>query len=86
LARVTVLRDLIKQRGDAPIVEGNGWAVNVDFLLAVRPFARRIEAVSLGARYDLRPRETRVRPVAGAMDLYRFGRAQRGRPAVSSTT
>ncbi len=79
LARVAVLRDAIKERGDAPIVSGSGWAVNVDFLLAVRPFARRIEAVALVPRYDLRPRATRVRPMADAMDLYRFGRAQRAR-------
>ncbi|MEP6692782.1 MAG: glycosyltransferase family 2 protein, partial [Gemmatimonadaceae bacterium] len=86
LVRIAVLRDLIKARGDTPLVNGAGWTANLDFLLALRPFARRVEAVALGARYDLRPRNTRVRPFAGALDLYKFGRAHRaGRVDTSPT-
>ncbi|MDF1505982.1 glycosyltransferase family 2 protein, partial [Roseisolibacter sp. H3M3-2] len=60
LVRVSVLRDLARARGDAPVAEGAGWAALVDFALAVLPFARRVEVVDLPGRYDLRPRESRL--------------------------
>ena len=82
LIRVSVLRDLIKASGDELIVAGEGWAANVDLLLRTTPLARRVETVELEPRYDVRPRETRVRPFADAMALYRFGvAARRRRPA-----
>lgn len=79
LFRVTVLRDAIRAAGDAPLVVGDGWGANVDLLLATAPHARRVEAVSLAPRYDLRPRGTRIRPWHDALRLYRFGRAARVR-------
>jgi len=83
LYRISVLRDLVKAAGDAPIVTGDGWAANVDLLLRTLPVVRRVEAVSLAPRYDVRPRESRVRPFADAMSLYRFGRAARARRLAS---
>lgn len=77
LYRIAVMRDVIREAGEAPILQGEGWAANVELLVKAARFARRIETVPLDARYDLRPRQTRVRPVAGALDLYRFGRASR---------
>jgi len=77
LYRVSVVRDLLKDRGDAPLVEREGWAANVELLMRTSRHARRIETVALEARYDLRPRESRVRPWADAMNLYRFGWAAR---------
>jgi hypothetical protein len=79
LYRVSVVRDLIKERGDAPIVDGAGWAANVDLLIGAARHARRVETVEVAPRYDLRPRESRVRPLADAMNLFRFGRAARAR-------
>jgi glycosyltransferase involved in cell wall biosynthesis len=79
LYRVSVIRDLIKERGDAPLVEGDGWSANVDLLLRAAAHARRLETVELSPRYDVRPRETRVRPWKDAMALLRFARAARGR-------
>lgn len=86
LYRIAVIRDLIKESREAPIVQGTGWVANVDLLVRAARVARRIEAVPLEPRYDLRSRESRVRAFAGAMDLYRFGResrAQRLRTAAS---
>jgi hypothetical protein len=77
LYRIAVMRDVIREAGEAPILHGEGWAANVELLVKAARFSRRIETVPLDARYDLRPRQTRVRPVAGALDLYRFGRAIR---------
>jgi glycosyltransferase involved in cell wall biosynthesis len=77
LFRVSVLRDAIKAADTKPLIRSDGWGANVDLLLATAPHARRTETVSLASRYDVRPRESRVRPVADAMRLYRFGRTAR---------
>lgn len=86
LYRVAVMRDVIKDAGEAPIVHWPGWAANVELLASAARFCRRIEAVTLDPRYDLRQRETRVRPLAGAMDLYRCGRATRARRITPTTS
>lgn len=80
LYRVSVLRDALKAAGDKPLIAGEGWGANVDLLLATTPHARRLETVESSPRYDLRPRETRVKPMADVMALYRFGREARRRP------
>ncbi|MEP7381903.1 MAG: glycosyltransferase family 2 protein [Gemmatimonadota bacterium] len=80
LYRVSVLRDAFKLAGDKPLIAGEGWAANVDLLLATTPHARRVETVAMAPQYDLRPRETRVKPMADVMALYRFGREARRRP------
>jgi glycosyltransferase involved in cell wall biosynthesis len=81
LFRVSVIRDLLKERGDSPIVEGDGWSANVDLLLRAAPHARRVETVELAPRYDVRERPSRIRPWSDAMALLRFARAARGRRA-----
>ena len=84
LYRVSVIRDLIKERGDAPLVEGDGWSANVDLLLRAAAHARRVETVELAPRYDVRSRETRVRAWNDAMALFRFARGARGRSVRSA--
>ena len=79
LFRVSVIRDLIKERGDAPLLSGDGWSANVDMLLRAAPHARRIETVELAPRYDVRARETRVRAWSDAMSLFRFACGARAR-------
>jgi glycosyltransferase involved in cell wall biosynthesis len=74
LYRISVLRDLVKGRGKASIVENDGWAANAELLLRASAYARRVEAVTLAQRYDLRPRESRVRPWADARALFHFSR------------
>jgi glycosyltransferase involved in cell wall biosynthesis len=86
LIRISVVRDLLKETGDARVLKADGWAANVELLAKASRFARRIEVVTLEPRYDLRPRATRVRPIAGAMNLYRFGRAARTRRAAPTST
>jgi glycosyltransferase involved in cell wall biosynthesis len=77
LMRIVVVRDLLKEVGDGRLLTGEGWAANAELLARTAKYARRIEVVQLEPRYDLRPRATRVRPLADAMDLYRFGRDSR---------
>ena len=79
MVRISVVRDLLRERGDRPVVESDGWAANVEFLVALQPHARRIETVSLAPRYDVRPRESRIRPLKDAMMLLRFGQSMRAR-------
>jgi glycosyltransferase involved in cell wall biosynthesis len=86
LVRISVIRDLVKQIGDSPVVTGEGWAANVDLLSRAIPIARRIETVSLEQRFDIRPRESRIRPFADAMNLYRFAWATRGRRIAPPST
>lgn len=75
LARISVLRDALRECGSAPLVRGSGWAANVELTVRLARFSRRIETVPVSPRFELRPRATRVRPIAGALDLYRSGRA-----------
>jgi glycosyltransferase involved in cell wall biosynthesis len=77
LYRISVLRDLLKALGDKPLVTSDGWAANMELLLKARKFARRTETVDLAPRYDVRVRETRIRPFADALNLYRFSRKAR---------
>jgi hypothetical protein len=79
LFRVSVIRDLIKERGELPLLEGEGWSANVDLLLRAAPHARRIETLELAPRYDVRERPSRVRAWNDTMALLRFARAARGR-------
>ena len=73
--RISVIRDLIKVAGDSAIVTSDGWSANVELLVRAGRFARRVESTSFSPRYELRPRETRVRPWRGALDLLRSARA-----------
>lgn len=79
LIRISILRDLLKASPETPIVTADGWAANLQLLLATMPLARRVERVELKPRYDLRVRESRIHPFADWMSLYRFGRTMRGR-------
>ena len=76
--RISLLRDYAKSSGETPLVTSDGWAANLELFLKLAPLARKIEKVAVEPRYDLRPRDTRVRPFADAMALYRAGRASGG--------
>jgi glycosyltransferase involved in cell wall biosynthesis len=78
LYRISLIRDLLKTYGDKPIVTTDGWAANVQMLIATLPLARRVEKVSVDSRYDVRVRPTRIKPFADSMALFKFGRGARG--------
>lgn len=77
LYRISLLRDYAKAAPDTPLVTSDGWAANLELLVKLRPFARRVERIAVTPCYDLRPRQTRIRAVAEAVSLYRAGRASR---------
>jgi len=82
--RISVLREMIKSLGDAPLITTDGWAANAELLFRARPFARKIETQRQDQRYDLRLRASRLHPLASALNIYRVGRAARRLAAVSS--
>lgn len=79
LFRISLIRDFLKENAGKPVVSTDGWAANLELLLAAVPLARRVEKIDLAPRYDLRTRESRIRPFSDSMALYRFGRAMQGR-------
>lgn len=82
--RISVLRDALKEVGDRPLLESDGWTANVEMLMRVTKHARRIESVELNPRYELRPRASRVRPWRNALDMFRSARALRAGQPVRS--
>lgn len=85
LYRISLIRELIKTYGEKPLVSNEGWAANVQMLIAALPLARRVEKVSVDSRYDLRVRPTRIKPFADSMALFRFGRSARGSKMILPT-
>lgn len=77
LYRITVIRDLLKDVADGAVAHGDGWAANVELLVRANRHARRVEAVPINPRYELRQRATRLRPWRSALALYRSARALR---------
>jgi len=75
LYRISLIRDLIKESGDAPLVRGDGWAVNLALLRRAMPLARRMETVAFDPRYDVRQRDTRIRPWSDGLALFRASRS-----------
>jgi hypothetical protein len=87
LYRISLIRDLIKESGDQPVVEGEGWAANLSLLRRAAAQARRLETVPLDPRYDVRARETRIRPWSDGITLLRSPRPpQRPSPSASPST
>jgi len=82
--RISVLRDLLKEVGESPVVRSDGWSANVELLVGASRHARRIESATFSPRYELRPRATRVRPWKSALALYRSARALRAARTATS--
>jgi glycosyltransferase involved in cell wall biosynthesis len=82
LYRISLIRDLLKESGDAPIARGQGWAANLDLLRRAAPLARRMETVPAEPRYDVRARDTRINPWSDGLALFRAPRSPKvSRPA-----
>jgi glycosyltransferase involved in cell wall biosynthesis len=84
LFRISVIRELIKSASTQPLVSGDGWAANLDLIIKASAIARRVEGISLTPRYDIRPRDSRIRPFAAAMGLLRYARGARASRAVAA--
>jgi glycosyltransferase involved in cell wall biosynthesis len=79
LYRISLIRDLLKESGDAPIARGEGWAANLDLLRRAAPLARRMETVEAEPRYDVRNRATRIKPFSDGLAIFRAPRSPKSR-------
>ncbi len=84
LFRITVVRDIVRAAGAARITEGPVHVANLELLRRAVTFARRVEAVQVEPRYDVRPRPTRVRLWPDLKAILRAGWAARKRRAITT--
>jgi len=68
--RLVTLRNAFRD-GKPSLLSAEGWAANAELLGRAARHARRIEAVPVVERHDLRPRPSRVDAWAGARELWR---------------
>lgn len=85
--RVAVLKKAVTERNGTPLLGAEGWAANVELLLAIAPYSRRAEATEVTRRYDRRTRATRFRPWETLVQLWEVARRVRRapRPVAEST-
>jgi glycosyltransferase involved in cell wall biosynthesis len=67
--RVIVLKKMIRDAGERPLLNAQGWAANVELLALATPHARRIDEAPLELRYHLLARESRMRPTKVLKEL-----------------
>ncbi|HVT38584.1 MAG TPA: glycosyltransferase family 2 protein [Gemmatimonadaceae bacterium] len=81
LLRITVVRELLAGAGpgagDRAVSDAPVCATSVGLLHHASRLARRVEIVPLESRWDIRTRESRVRPWPDALALVRHGWATR---------
>lgn len=68
--RLITLRHAFRAAGPA-VLETEGWAANAELIGRTARHARRIEAMSVIERHDLRPRSSRVQPWDAARELWK---------------
>ena len=77
LMRITVVRELLAESSDGVVSDTPVCATSVGLLHQAARLARRVETVALECRWDIRTRESRVRPWPDALALVRHGWAAR---------
>ena len=73
--RLVVLRQALRP-GTESLLTTDGWSANAELLARLHRHARKVETVAYAGRYDLRQRDSRVRPWDQLL------RAWRARPAI----
>ena len=68
--RLVTLRHAFRDAGPA-VLETEGWAANAELIGRTARHARRIEAMNVIERHDLRPRSSRVQPWDAARELWK---------------
>lgn len=70
--RLMTLRNVVRQPGTA-LLTSQGWAANAELIGRAAQHARRIEAVPVVERHDLRPRGSRIQPWETARQVWKAG-------------
>lgn len=81
--RITVVRDVLRAAGEAPVTEGPVRVANLELLRRASALARRVESVTVEPRYDVRPRDTRVQVWPDLKAIVQAGWAARKRRAAT---
>jgi len=68
--RLIVLRQALR-RDTTPFLQTEGWCASAELVARLAPHARRLDAVSAAARYDLVQRPSRVRPWRQLLEAWR---------------
>ncbi len=79
LARLSLVRELLRQRGDAPLCSGDTVTANADLVLDLVPLARRVESVPVEPTYGVRMRDTRHVALRDTLAALRWAWRARGR-------
>jgi glycosyltransferase involved in cell wall biosynthesis len=82
--RITVVRDLVRDAGEAPVTDGPVRVANLELLRRASALARRVESVTVEPRFDIRPRATRVQVWPDLKAILSAGWAARKRRAVAT--
>jgi glycosyltransferase involved in cell wall biosynthesis len=83
--RVAVLKKALSERNGDPLLSKEGWAANVELLLAIAPFTRRVEGAETGSRHPRKQRETRFRPWETLVQVWDVSRSPDRRPPEVTT-
>jgi len=82
--RIAVLKRTLAERNGSPLLTRDGWAANVELLMAVAPHARRTDAHEVVRRYEMRQRASRFRTWSTMISLWEVARQVRGGAVVGA--
>jgi glycosyltransferase involved in cell wall biosynthesis len=83
--RVAVFKKALADGNGSPLLSREGWAANVELLLAIAPYTRRVEGAELGSRQPRKQRETRFRPWETLVQVWDVARSRDRRPPAVTT-
>lgn len=81
--RVNVLKRTLAEFNGTPLLTTDGWAANLELLMAVGRHSRRTEGVEVTRRHAMRQRESRFQPWNTLVRVWQLSRRFRGRPATT---
>jgi glycosyltransferase involved in cell wall biosynthesis len=82
--RISVLKRTLADRNGTRLLTHDGWAANVELMVAVSAHSRRTEALEVNRRHDMRQRPSRFRPWSTLVELWQVARQVRRQPASAS--
>jgi hypothetical protein len=68
--RLIVLRQATKGTAE-PLLRAEGWSASAELIVRLAPYARRLETVPMAARYDLKQRPSRTKPLQQLLAVWR---------------
>ena len=78
--RVAVLKKALADRNGDSLLSREGWAANIELLLAVAPFTRRVDGAEVSTRVPRRQRETRFKAWDTLVQVWEVGRRAKNAP------